>query len=119
VLLGTGLTDAAAAVPALRVPAWAGFPNLVHGFLTRHGGVSRSPFAALNLSTQVGDAAAAVSENWRRVVAGPTAGLRVATARQVHGATVINVRADTVDAGEADAMATAARGLVLGVLTAD
>ena len=119
-LLGTGLIDpGAAAVPALRVPGWECFADLVHGFLTRHGGVSRGPFAALNLSTQVGDDADAVSENWRRVVAGAAAGLRVATMRQVHGAAVVSVRQDTVDAGEADAMATAARGVALGVLTAD
>jgi len=121
VLLGTGLSapGAAADLPALRVPGWERVPNLVHGFLTRHGGVSGGPFAALNLSTQVGDDAEAVAENWRRVAAGAAAGLRVATMRQVHGATVVSVNEDTVDAEEADGVATRARGLALGVLTAD
>ena len=120
-LLGTGLTGtaAAAALPALCVRGWERFPDLVHGFLTRHGGVSGAPFASLNLSTQVGDEADAVSENWRRVVSGAAAGLRMATMRQVHGATVLSVRQDMADVGEADAMATEARGVALGVLTAD
>ena len=120
-LLGTGLTTTgvAAALPLLRVPGWERFPNLVHGFLTRHGGVSCGPFAALNLSTEVGDDGGAVSENWRRVVVGAAGGLRVAIMRQVHGATVVSAREDTVDAGEADAVATRARGLAVGVLTAD
>ncbi len=120
-LLGTGLSapGTAADLPALHVPGWERVPNLVHGFLTRHGGVSCGPFAALNLSTQVGDDAEAVAENWRRVAAGAAVGLRVATMRQVHGATVVSVHDDAVDAGEADGIATRGRGLVLGVLTAD
>ena len=120
-LLGTGLSapGTAADLPALHVPGWERVPHLAHGFLTRHGGVSRGPFAALNLSTQVGDDAEAVAENWRRVAAGAAVGLRIATMRQVHGATVVSVHDDAVDAGEADGIATRGRGLVLGVLTAD
>ncbi len=93
----------------------------VHGFTTRAGGVSAPPFESLNLGGKWGDGPAAVSENRRRLaraVGGP-----IAVARQVHGTTVVRVRADddraAIASTEADALCTDAPGVVLGVFVAD
>ncbi len=105
-------------VPALRVPGWETIPNLMHGFLGRRGGVSRGPFAELNLSDRVGDAVDAVRENWRRV--GPeTGGLRWTRIHQVHGDRIVTINDGDLDGGEADAAVTQAAARLVGVLTAD
>ncbi len=112
------MTDLRSRPQILRVPGWDAIPDLAHGFCGRRGGVSRGAFAELNLSLRVGDAPEAVQENWRRMtVAGD--GLRFVTMAQVHGTRVVAVEDATTDAGEADAMATRAAGLLLSVLTAD
>lgn len=72
--------------------------GVVHGFSTRRGGVSRGPFASLNLaglrSTGGEDEAAALIENRRRFSEAIGLGtLPVATVRQVHGATVASAEA--------------------------
>ena len=90
---------------------WAATPGLRHGFL---------------------DAAACRgAPAWEAVVARVGAGLPVVTLRQVHGARVVTAEAadlaragDASDAAraprpEADAVATATRGLLVGVVTAD
>src|SRR2546430_15802923 len=41
--------------------------GVVHGFSLRTGGVSRGPYASLNLGRGVGDDPAAVEENLRRL----------------------------------------------------
>ena len=105
-------------LPALRVPAWETMPNLVHGFLSRRGGVSRGPFAELNLSHRVGDLSEAVQENWRRASAA-TGGLRCVRMQQVHGDRVVMIDDADGDGGEADAMVTRTSATVVGVLTAD
>lgn len=63
--------------------------GLTHAFLTRLGGVSREPYATLNLGHTVGDDLEAVQENHRRVFAlfGVDRG-RVVSPYQVHGAHV-------------------------------
>jgi polyphenol oxidase len=50
-----------------RSPLLAGFPELVHGFFTRRGGVSAGPYRSLNLSFAVGDDPESVAENRRRL----------------------------------------------------
>ncbi|HEX9602966.1 MAG TPA: polyphenol oxidase family protein [Myxococcales bacterium] len=61
--------------------------GVVHGFSVRTGGVSRGPYASLNLGRGVGDDPAAVDENLRRLA--EAAGLEgphaFASAHQVHG----------------------------------
>lgn len=93
----------------------------VHGFTTRAGGVSAAPFESLNLGGKWGDDPAAVSENRRRVER--AAGGPIVVARQVHGATVVRVRADDDRAAlaraDADGLCTDATGVVLGVFVAD
>ena len=96
-------------------------PNLVHGFTTRHGGVSRGPYAHLNLSASCGDGHPSVAENRARV--GDALGLDVlAFADQVHGSSVLtvdNVQDDTWSVGEGDALITDRPGIGLVAQTAD
>jgi purine-nucleoside/S-methyl-5'-thioadenosine phosphorylase / adenosine deaminase len=93
----------------------------VHGFTTRAGGVSAPPFDSLNLGGKWGDQAGPVSENRRRLER--AVGGAIFVARQVHGATVLRVRAgddrDALAARDADALCTDAPGVVLGVFVAD
>jgi len=100
------------------VPGWEEIPNLVHGFCGRRGGVSRGPFAELNLSFRVDDTREAVRENWRRVVPLTGETIRFATMQQVHGDRMISVERPG-DAGEADGLSTAVARIALTVLTAD
>ena len=90
-------------------------------FSDRRGGVSSPPFEGLNLALRVGDERAPVEENRRRVAAAAGFELKeLALARQVHGATAIEVgpgRAGVV--GEADVLYTRSEGVVIGILTAD
>jgi len=105
--------------PALEARILAQVPGLVHGFCGRQGGVSDGPFASLNVSPRVGDDAAAVHENWRRVRTHAAPATRFAAMQQVHGVRVAQVGAGALDVGEADALVTAVGGVCLPVLTAD
>ncbi len=42
-------------------------PGIVHGFYTRHGGISPEPWASLNLATSVGDTRENIIENRARI----------------------------------------------------
>lgn len=115
----------------LRALAWPVFDPLPVDVLvtTRHGGVSAGRYATLNLSFAVGDDAANVRENRRRVAAALGAPLDAFVfAAQVHGHRVAVVSAadrgrgalaadDAI--GPADALVTAEPGTVLAVLVAD
>jgi hypothetical protein len=117
----------------------------VAAFTGRAGGTSAAPFATLNLALRVTDDLRRVLANRRRVatVLG-LAGLPWALARQVHGTTILHVRADPAGqgppeggsglaearlgqgppegkptVGEADGLVTTDPGVVLVVLTAD
>jgi len=96
--------------------------GFVHGFSTRSGGVSRGPFASLNLGPATGDDPAAVEENHRRLAdaAGfPRADLRLV--HQVHGDRVIRLdgREPPPPGAEGDALLAAVPGLAPAVRTAD
>ena len=52
-----------------RLPSFAAFPFVRHGFSTRLGGVSAPPFDRMNLSFTRGDDPQAVTENFRRFCA--------------------------------------------------
>ena len=98
-----------------------------HGFSTRKGGVSQSPFDTLNLGVGRGDDPAAVTENYRRFCA--VLGVenrRAVLSKQVHETTVRLCTA--ADAGKgllsprdytADALVTSEPGLPLTVFSAD
>lgn len=95
-----------------------------HGFSTRRGGVSTGRYATLNVGGKWGDDPEAVAHNRRRLAAAGGFDLaRLFTARQVHGARVALVVDGTlperVAETEADVVATAVPGAVVGVYTAD
>jgi YfiH family protein len=96
--------------------------GLSHAVFTRLGGISREPFATLNVGRSVGDDAVAVAENHARVYAhlGLTAD-RVTTAGQVHGNHVALVKAG--DGGRlfpnTDGLVTTQPGIALMLRFAD
>ncbi len=97
-----------------------------HGFTTRAGGASRGAFSSLNFSSREGDVPQRVSENWGRLETAATLPAHGwALLSQVHGARVERVATGGGSCHhrrnhpEADGLATASKGVVLGVLTAD
>jgi YfiH family protein len=95
---------------------------VTHAFLTRLGGVSGPPYAALNLGHTVGDDLAAVEENHRRALA--ALGLhreQVVSPYQVHGThvrPVFRAHGGSVQPA-ADGLLTAAPGVALLLRFAD
>jgi YfiH family protein len=97
-----------------------------HAFSTREGGVSQGPFESLNLGRSVGDDSEAVAQNARRLAGavGLTAG-QLVSANQVHGDTFLEVsgaqpgEASPRAIGDADGLVSCARGVALGIRTAD
>ena len=85
---------------------------------TRHGGVSRGPYASLNLGTHVGDSPEDVLANRMRV----REALRLPSVprwlNQIHGSRVIDARAIN-QAVDADGSFTSVPRIVCAVLTAD
>lgn len=96
----------------------AGVP---HGFFGRAGGVSTGLVAGLNCGLGSGDDPALVAENRRRAAEAILPGGRLLALYQVHGADAVTAIEPWEDAmrPEADAIATAQPGLVIGILTAD
>ncbi|MGD8968949.1 MAG: peptidoglycan editing factor PgeF [Anaerolineae bacterium] len=93
-----------------------GADGLLHAVLTRIGGVSKGPYATLNLGHTVGDDLAAVRENHRRAL-GPL-GLdpaQVVSPWQVHGARVDIVGPEQLGTvrPETDALVTTTPGVPL------
>ncbi|MCB1993619.1 MAG: peptidoglycan editing factor PgeF [Geminicoccaceae bacterium] len=106
----------------LEALALARLDGVAHGFLGRRGGVSEGPFASLNVSLRNADDTANALENRRRAVAAlGQADHPLLIARQVHGTrcAIVEAAFDPLAPPEADALATATPGLVLGVTTAD
>jgi len=93
-----------------------------HAFFTRQGGVSNGFYTSLNCGYGSGDEAAKVERN--RAIAMEMIGVpaeRLVTCRQIHSAVAVSVEKpwSREAAPKADAMATKAPGLALGVLAAD
>lgn len=100
----------------LIVPDWPAPANVRAVQTTRHGGVSRGPYASLNLGDHVGDDAAAVAAN--RALLGTVMPAEPSWLKQVHGIAVAD--ADTAFSGvEADAAVARRPGRVCAVMTAD
>ncbi|MDR0661860.1 MAG: peptidoglycan editing factor PgeF [Holosporales bacterium] len=102
------------------------FPSsgLVHGFFGRRGGVSLTPYDSLNVSLAVGDVAAQVEENKKKILcACELETSTLATVHQVHGTRVCVVasqeEASRLASEEADALITEVPGIALGMMTAD
>lgn len=112
-----------------KVRRWASSSRFVHGFTDRHGGVSETPFASLNIGLHVGDNPDAVRTNRARIwTAFQREPEHVVAAEQVHGNRVAVVTAadkgrgarSTEDAiPEADALVTNVSGLLLVAFFAD
>lgn len=110
------------------LPDWRA-PARVRALSTRRsGGISRDRYASLNLATHVGDEAAAVEENRRRLRAAAGLPAQPSWLHQVHGAEVEDL--DRPDCASApighdaaligrDAALTRTVGRVCAILTAD
>ena len=94
---------------------------LKHGFFTRIGGMSEGVYEGLNCAYSSGDDKESVTANRAKVA--ETLGIEVdqlVTVKQVHGAKVITIDAPFKnEPPEADGIVTSARGVAIGVLTAD
>ncbi len=109
-------------VPVYRFDQLGGDPSLVHAVFTRLGGVSRPPYASLNLGHTVGDDLAAVQVNHNRMF--QALGLDRSQAvgcHLTHGADVFVVTASDRGQilGRADAIVTAEAGVYLSMRFAD
>lgn len=98
--------------------------GFVHGFATRNGGVSKPPFATLNLGLELGDDESAVRENRRRFSSElGLAGDTLFEQRQVHGKLVREVtahdRPGDIANCEGDGLISRAPGLAVAARTAD
>ncbi|WP_010270101.1 peptidoglycan editing factor PgeF [Paenibacillus senegalensis] len=105
------------------------FPGLTAGITSRHGGVSSTPYASLNMGLHVGDRPADVTDNRNR--AADSVGLSLSSwvfAEQVHGINVSAVGAHDRGKGtvsrenevpSCDALMTDQPQLVLAALFAD
>ncbi|HEX8722268.1 MAG TPA: peptidoglycan editing factor PgeF [Pyrinomonadaceae bacterium] len=96
-----------------------GFAN---AFSTRGGGVSPFPEASLNLAGFDQDSAENIGENRRRFLSALGGEWSLAACWQVHGSSVLVVREPQDRRSEqerCDALATARKGVLLGVKTAD
>ena len=94
-------------------------PGVRHAFFTRQGGVSQGIYASLNVGLGSRDDPAAVLENRRRAAAHFGAA-EVLTAYQVHSAVAVAAAGPWPGAApQADAVVSAAPGVVCGALAAD
>lgn len=103
------------------VPDWPAPPGVRALFTTRNGGVSRGPYASLNLGDHVGDDPQAVAANRSllcQVVAG---GASPVWLEQVHGTRVIDAAAHVASRipPQADASFSRQSGVCCAVMTAD
>jgi YfiH family protein len=102
---------------------WAGSEQFTHGIFTRLGGVSRSPWASLNVGGTVGDDQAAVRENHRLMYdTMGVDGARACTVWQVHSADTVVVNGPVPLRrwlARADGMVTDCSGLPLTMRFAD
>ena len=98
-----------------------GLAGVPHGFLGRRGGRSTGLVAGLNAGLGSGDDERAVAGNRMLAVGAVLPGARLVSVFQVHSPDCITVSVPWADdrRPQADAMATARPGLVLGVVTAD
>jgi YfiH family protein len=103
--------------PEFLRPDWPA-PAGVHAVMTtRRGGVSRGPYASLNLATHVGDEPASVAENRGRLHESLRLPAEPTWLEQVHGIGVAVLPRRS--AGPADAAVCFSRGVVCAVLVAD
>jgi YfiH family protein len=107
--------------PFLCAANLAGMSGIGHGFFGRRGGVSEGLYATLNCGPGSKDDPASVTENRSRIVAALAPEARLFTLAQIHSPMVhvVDSSWDAARHPEGDAMVTSARGLMLGIQTAD
>ena len=92
------------------------------GMSLRHGGVSRAPYASLNLGEHVNDDPNAVETN-RKILFRETGLAHLRYCRQIHSAAVVHINDEAQPLAEhipeADALITAQHNIALGIFTAD
>ena len=98
-------------------PQWPAPAGVRAVFTTRQGGVSGGPYSSMNLGDHVGDLAASVSANRRRLQ--EVTATRAVFLRQVHGHAVASLGRETPDGQEADACVTVEPGLACTIMVAD
>lgn len=105
----------------LQVPKLADLPWLVHGFSTRHGGVSKlDGKAALNLGFTEWDTRDNVKENRKRLQAAIGAqDFKLVSLLQFHSDAILHFETAPTEPARGDASATKSAGLLLAVQTAD
>lgn len=101
------------------VPDWPAPTGVQAVVTTRAGGVSRPPYASLNLGTNTADRREHVAENRRRLQTGLALPEEPRWLRQVHGVGVVAAEQVSRDVTEADAVWTARPGIVCAIQTAD
>jgi YfiH family protein len=107
-------------IPHLTSPLLDALPGVSHAFFTRRGGVSKGVYESLNVGVGSKDAPGHVAENRARAAAVFKVSLpHLLTCYQVHSAIAVTADAPWAARPEADAVATAAPGLVCGALAAD
>jgi hypothetical protein len=114
--------DSADPIGVIAARSLADLPGIRHGFFTRAGGVSDGIYTSLNGGIGSSDAPANVAQNRARMASAlAVRPERLLTAYQAHTSDVVTVDVPwTPDTRpRADAIVTQARGLAIGVTTAD
>jgi len=114
--------DSRQAAGMVQAASLAALPGIRHGFFTRAGGVSDGIYASLNGGIGSRDDAGKVAQNRARMAAAlAVAPERLLTPYQTHSADVVIAETPWTPATRprADAIVTRARGLAIGVTTAD
>jgi YfiH family protein len=100
------------------VPGWPAPARVCAVSTTRVGGISRPPYASLNLAVHVGDDAGAVAANRRHLARTLQLPAMPAWLQQVHGSEVVDAAGLTAPVA-ADAVYAREPGVVCAVMTAD
>lgn len=99
------------------VPDWEAPPWVRAVFTSRAGGVSVSPFAAMNVGDHVGDDLAKVDMNRQKLA--EVLAARPVFMSQVHGVETLELSATVANGRQADAALTCTKGLACTVMVAD
>lgn len=99
------------------MPSWPAPTSVRAICTTRTGGQSMGPYGSMNLGDHVKDRPCDVAAN--RLALSQALGVRVSYLTQVHGANVVELKADTPDGYEADASMTTVSGLACCIMVAD
>jgi YfiH family protein len=108
--------------PYLQSPIFSGYNYLIHGFFTRIGGVSETPYDTLNCSYNVGDKPERVKENLR-TIKDAIGAKDLIHMNQAHGGGIVILQNDhhtlIESAANADALITDIPSIALMVKQAD